>query len=157
MNLRGFSYLELLIYLALFALLLVGALSGAAALSSSAQRVQAHARMEEDGTFVLQRIRWDIAHARRITAESDILTIEGDGISSRYFEADGRLKSEHDGYAYALTDSSISASEFSIVLPGTPESATDPRYVSVSFRLTAPVSGDPGIKDPFAETFYLTP
>lgn len=54
---RGLSLIETLVYLGLLSLLLTGCLISAYALQETAARNQTMARIEQDGTFIVSRLR----------------------------------------------------------------------------------------------------
>lgn len=54
---RGLSLIETLVYLGLLSLLLTGCLVSAYALEETAARNQTMARIEQDGTFMVSRLR----------------------------------------------------------------------------------------------------
>lgn len=60
MRSRGFSLIETLLYLALLSMLMTGGIAGAYASAESAERNREQARIEQDGSFLLKRLRWSL-------------------------------------------------------------------------------------------------
>jgi prepilin-type N-terminal cleavage/methylation domain-containing protein len=58
---RGFTLIECLIYLALFGLVMSGTMSGFVALTESANRAQTLALLDTEGSFLIQKIDYDLA------------------------------------------------------------------------------------------------
>ena len=55
---KGFTLLEVIIYLALFAMLMAGALTASFDLVESGGRDATNAQLAEEGNFVLAKVRW---------------------------------------------------------------------------------------------------
>lgn len=65
---RGFTIIELLVYLGLFALLLGGVATGAFSVIESSGRTQARAMLQQEGNFLVGKINWALAGASQVTA-----------------------------------------------------------------------------------------
>jgi prepilin-type N-terminal cleavage/methylation domain-containing protein len=63
---RGFTMLETIIYLALFAMIMSGALVSAYGLIGSGARNQTKALVQEEGTFLLGKIDWALTGVKTI-------------------------------------------------------------------------------------------
>lgn len=56
---RGLSLIEVLVYLALFSMLMTGVIASMFHLRSSSDRIEALARLTDEGHFILERYRKD--------------------------------------------------------------------------------------------------
>jgi Tfp pilus assembly protein PilE len=65
---RGFTLIEAIIYLGLFALLIGGAVLAAYDVFESSGRGATHAILQEEGEFVLAKVAWTLSGARAIAA-----------------------------------------------------------------------------------------
>ena len=63
---KGFTLIETIIYLALFAVLMTGALVAAYNLKEGGERMQTRAMLQEEGTFLLGKIEWSMLGASSI-------------------------------------------------------------------------------------------
>jgi hypothetical protein len=62
----GFTLIEALTYIGLFALLLSGAITGTESLTESIERSHTNALLETEGTFLLAKINFDSAHVSQV-------------------------------------------------------------------------------------------
>ena len=60
---RGFTLVELIVYLALFAILFGGAIAGTYSLIESGGRNQSRIMMQQEGEFLLAKINWIVSSA----------------------------------------------------------------------------------------------
>jgi type II secretory pathway component PulJ len=65
---RGFTLIEAIIYLALFSILMGGAVVAAYGIFSSATRVGTMTMLQEESDFMLAKIEWVLSGAKAITA-----------------------------------------------------------------------------------------
>ena len=74
---KGFTMLEVLIYIALFGLLMTGAVVSAFQLLESGQRQDRSFAAQQEGTFVNRKLAWALAPATAVSVSPDgnILTI----------------------------------------------------------------------------------
>ena len=85
----GFTLIEVVVYLALFAILFGGVLAAVFSVIESSGRNQSRAMMQEEGEFLLAKINWAVSNASmaQVPAEGQLLTtVSGDRLE---FEADG--------------------------------------------------------------------
>lgn len=66
--LRAFTIIETIVYLALFSILIGGAVVGAYNIFDSAGRDQAHAILQEEGNFLIGKINWAISGSSSVNA-----------------------------------------------------------------------------------------
>ncbi len=77
---RGFTLIETLIYIALFALLIGGGISSAFSLIASSDRIGTQAMLEEEGNFLLAKIGWALEQPDtgvEVNAEGEIVLVHG--------------------------------------------------------------------------------
>jgi prepilin-type N-terminal cleavage/methylation domain-containing protein len=63
----GFTLIEVIIYLALFSILMAGLFSGAFAILESSRRTDTRALLAEEGSFVIAKTQWELSGAELIT------------------------------------------------------------------------------------------
>ena len=65
---RGVTLIELVVYIALFTLIIGGAVVAAYQIFESSGRSQTHAMVQEEGDFLLAKINWTLSGVQTITA-----------------------------------------------------------------------------------------
>lgn len=65
---RGVTLIELVVYIALFSLIIGGAVVAAYQIFESSGRSQTHAMVQEEGDFLLAKISWALSGIQTITA-----------------------------------------------------------------------------------------
>ena len=60
---RGFTLIEVIIYLALFSILMAGSLSAAFALCESGGHERTRALVLEEGNFIISKTEWELSYA----------------------------------------------------------------------------------------------
>ncbi len=65
-NNKGFTLVEMLMYLGLYAIVMTGTLVGAYSLFESSVHNQARAMVQEEGTFILGKIDWVLSNTREV-------------------------------------------------------------------------------------------
>ncbi len=65
---RGVTLIELVVYIALFSLIIGGAIVTAYQIFESSGRSQTHAMLQEEGNFLLAKINWTLSGVQTITA-----------------------------------------------------------------------------------------
>ena len=89
MRTRGFSLLETLMYIALFALIMEGSFTGMLAISELAERNQTKAYLEEEADFIITKVSYEISNATTVSlsgpdatnTEINLTTAEGGNVS----------------------------------------------------------------------------
>ena len=67
-NLKGFTLIEVLIYIGLFGVLVGGAVTAAFSILESDGRTQVKALMQQEGDFVVAKINWTMSGAKNVNA-----------------------------------------------------------------------------------------
>lgn len=75
-QLDGFTLIEAIIYIALFGMLISGAVAVAYQISTSSSLTSRKAIVQDEGNFVLQKIRWALNSESSVTAAGSLLRIE---------------------------------------------------------------------------------
>jgi len=169
---RGFTLLESLIYIALFGLIMSGMLSGIWAFTESADRTQTQAFLETEGNFLMQKMQYDLQHAKNIsepigiaTTSELVLTSDGTGSDSdsgTYVElylADTILMRTVGEISLPLSSNSVTISDLSFKRAGngTSPGTTNPESIATSFQISATTSDGQVISQNFSSIEYLFP
>ena len=75
MSNRGFTLIETLVYLALFALVISGMVVAAHLLFATSDRYQSRAMMQEEANFIMAKIGWALNDASSASVSGGALTI----------------------------------------------------------------------------------
>jgi prepilin-type N-terminal cleavage/methylation domain-containing protein len=67
---RGFTLIETVVYLALFGILMSGAVTAAFTIFESADRQQTHTLLQVEGSFIIAKINWAVGGAQSINQPS---------------------------------------------------------------------------------------
>ncbi len=157
---NGFTLIELIIYLALFSLLMLGCLSSARGIADSAERTRDEALVLEESLFVLERIRHLLNDAERVMAplpeeESGTLTIEdGDGSRISIGRRDGSVMYTRDGVASPLTAPAVAVTALSFSGGTLDDAGLEPTTIDVLLETSAHRSSR---THRFLRTFYPSP
>lgn len=141
----GFTLIETLIYIALFAILIGGGITAAYGIIEGSDRTSSHAIVEQEGIFVLRKLNWAMTGATDANVFGSTLTINRGStvtfsVSASAIEMNSALLTSLNVKA-----SSVSFVEVPAVVGGRPKS------VKASFWLT----GTKGNKQYFETTKYL--
>lgn len=135
----GFTLIEVLVYLGLYAIIFAGALSGVYALEESSVHNQATAMMQEEGDFLIDKIEWSIDQASSVQnsagASSRLVLSNIDGGSMQVFSANGDMEIQStDTQPEALNNSNTSVDDLTFTTVYTNSS---PQSVSITFTLVS--------------------
>jgi prepilin-type N-terminal cleavage/methylation domain-containing protein len=67
---QGFTLIEVIVYLALFSILMAGSLSAAFALCESSGHERTRAFLLEEGNFIIAKTEWELSGAELVTSPS---------------------------------------------------------------------------------------
>lgn len=81
---KGFTLLEMMIYVALFSLIMTGTFVVAFQLITNSERTNARVVIQEEGNFLLRKISWALSGASSITSPSATLTTSSTLIVNKY-------------------------------------------------------------------------
>ena len=82
---RGFTIIEMLVYVCVFGIIMAGAIVSVYALASSDARNQTKAMVQEEGSFLIGKIDWALSGARAISAPA--ANSSGDTLTVTRFDA----------------------------------------------------------------------
>ncbi len=136
---RGFTLMEVIIYLGLFGILMSGAVIATYQLLSSGTNNQIAVAIQEEGTFLNRKINWALSGATTVSAAaSSTLVVTKPDLGSQSpvtISGDGQslLISRGTGPAVPLSSAAfkVNAVYFSV----TPASGSKPASVSGSFNI----------------------
>ncbi len=127
---RGFTMVEVLIYIALFGMLMTGAVVSAFQLLQSGQRQDLSFVSQQEGTFVARKLAWALAPASAVSVSGgNVLTITRSDLGSQ-----SPLVFDGSGSRMTLKRGSGAA------LPLTPDGIL---LEQVAFSVTPPANGLP--------------
>jgi type II secretory pathway pseudopilin PulG len=157
---RGFTIIETLVYLGLFALIMTGFLVAVNNIFQTADRTQTKAMVQEEGDFLLAKINWALTGASNITqpvsgtpGNSLSLTKAGSSLSFSLSGSNLTLQSLplNNSNITVTTTSSI----FSHTCSSSPCSSAPLESVTASFTLQAKTPNGFTYTEPFQTTKYL--
>lgn len=149
---RGFTLVEVLIYIVLFGMLMSGAVIAAYQLLDGGQRQDISFISQQEGTFVNRKLAWALAPASNVTASPDgkVLTITRPDLGAEsplVVDASGvrvYLKRANSPDSFALTTDGLPLSDATFSV--SPAANGLPKSVRVAFSLAG---------KPFAYAMYL--
>ena len=150
---RGFTLIETLVYLALFALMVGGIVACAYVLFASSDRNQTVAMLEEEKNFITSKIQWILGSAHTIQSPSAgssglMLVAElFDGTERTIGLADGNI--ELDGTSLNNSNTIIENLIFIHSNTGNAE------RIEAGFRITAKTGGGAGVTRIASTTWYV--
>ncbi|MES2225983.1 MAG: prepilin-type N-terminal cleavage/methylation domain-containing protein [Patescibacteria group bacterium] len=153
---RGFTLIETLIYLALFALLMSGAIGGVNAIQESAERTSKQTILIDEALYLEGRLRTEVEHADRIISPSKdmpsgTLTFEEDGLRVDIEQELGSLVQRISDEDTILNDNAVKVAGIAFTRSS---SANDPQHIDISLTLQA--QGAPAATV-YSQTVYLSP
>lgn len=154
---RAVTLIETLICIALFSVLMIGALVSAQAIAGSEGRNQVRAEIFQEGAFLETFIANSIQGSTILSpthGESDAqLTLRThDGIAVRIFEDEGELAQDEGGTASPLS-SGARIKKLSFSHGGISDSSTEPEFITFEFIIQN--RGIDSVEEKFERTLYL--
>jgi prepilin-type N-terminal cleavage/methylation domain-containing protein len=136
---RGFSLIEMLMYLGLFSMLMTGAVMSAYAIAATERRTQEQARVGFEGAFLIQTLRSALQGA---SVELPIRELSGEMLRIRTPEGSAvSVQAEGGVLTLADTEGARSLSPYhvhalTVSHAGTAGDPLDPEHVSITFTLS---------------------
>jgi prepilin-type N-terminal cleavage/methylation domain-containing protein len=168
---KGFTLIETIIYLALFSILMGGAIVSAFNIFESAGRQQTHTMLQEEGDFIIAKINWAVAGASSVNQPGSYgsllsvnkvigLSSSGQPIVSAVTislpTAPGSITIQDGAVGpYALTNSNVSVTRLSFLHALASGNGVDPESVAASTTLTARAPNGAIISEDFSTIVYL--
>jgi prepilin-type N-terminal cleavage/methylation domain-containing protein len=140
---RGFTLIEVLVYMTLLSLLFVGTHTMSSAITSTAERIHAETQILSEGIFISILIK-DAITGSTVTHAGDDSFVLSDGRAFR--RVNDVLWYDYANTSQQLTYPPISLSAFTGTLVSSP---TEPTYVEITFTLS-----DHGVHHSFTSLLY---
>ncbi len=145
-NNSGFTLIEVIVYIALFSIIIGGGMIAVYEVIQSTDAGTNHVTMEEEANFLLRKINWALTGATSFTTGSSLSIIKSG--STYVFDLNsGNLQLTDGGTIYILNSSSISVSSLSYNSIGS-------NGVTTSFTLKTIQNGR-NVTESFSTTKYL--
>jgi|GEM_PF-6048166 len=138
---RGLTLIEVLIYLALFSMLMTGVIASMLSLKSGSERIEASARLTDEGHSLLEQLRYEIEQSKDAQTDGSRISLS----SGKSFEVSDGILFE-DGVPLNSVSSPIS--DWSVI-------ANEEGGVEVSFLLTIYTVNANPISSEFSGRFML--
>ena len=163
----GVTLIEVIIYLALFGLLMGGAITAAYNLFESESRGQTKAMMQEEGGFLIGKINWALSGVQAVTApavgtKGSVLTVAkwdttiGNPITIALTGVDITMATSSNLSGMTLNNSNVSVSNLLFDHKEQLGVGNDPESVQFSFTLSARLPDGILISESFpTSTVYL--
>jgi prepilin-type N-terminal cleavage/methylation domain-containing protein len=137
MDKRGFTLLEVIIYIALFGLIIGGAFTAAYNLLEGAQRHYDSVSVQQEGTFINRKLNWELTNAQSVSLSGahGVHIEPGDVVFG--YSGSALTLSRGDGAAVPITSAAHSIADVAFSI--TAKSGNKP----ASLRLTYTVDGTP--------------
>jgi len=157
---RGFTVIETLVYLALYAIIIGGSLAAVTSIIASSARNETTAMVEEEGDYLTAKV--DAALSGAVSVQSPVTTgsllsiTRSDG-STVSFSINGTNMQIQEGAenAEVLNNSNVSVEDLSFINTLASNDGLDPESVSVSFTLIATTSDGHALSRDFSSLEYL--
>lgn len=129
---RGFTIFEVLIYIALFTIIIGGGISAAFQIFQGSAQVQAMAQRETELNFVLRKIDWALNGATSVSVSGDgnTLTVLKESIAYDFTTNGETVTMEFSSDLYDLTSRRISISDIDFALDG-----GDPEILDITMTI----------------------
>lgn len=143
---RGFSLVEILVYMGLFAILLIPLLQLFSSTIAVRLESEATSAVAQDGRYIIARLTYDIHRANSITVpDPATLQISGTGFAYTYSVDGGKNLSLNDGAtSYVLNSEGTSIPQISFTLKG---NSGGVKVVSISVQVESKVIRQGGNKE----------
>lgn len=157
---RGFTLIETLVYLALYAIIISGALTAAYGMFESGARNETAAMVEEEGDYLTAKIDWSLSDAASVQSPAisgDLLSVtrfDGSTVNIRSLGSVMRIQ-ENDEPAQTLNNSNVSIADLSFTHALSTSDGLDPESISASFIVYATTTDGHVLSRDFSSLEYL--
>jgi type II secretory pathway pseudopilin PulG len=162
---RGFTLIETVTYLALFAILMGGGVVTAYAMFESAGRNQAKSILQDEGDFLIGKIEWALSGVQTISSppldfaaptQSSILQVARfDGSSLTLSVAGDALQIQNSSSTYPLNNSGVQVSNLIFTHRAANGNGIDPESITASFTLSTRAENGMPLEQDFSTVKYL--
>lgn len=145
---RGFTLIETIIYTALLAFVIGGALSATYNIIEGSGRLDGNAVRQEEGNFVLRKINWALSSASgfSITSSSELFVTRYDGTTVNFKLVGAEVDMKETGGAFLpLTTDNVTVTD--LLFQNIPAIGSGPKGVTATLTLKSGVT--------FSTTKYL--
>ena len=114
---KGFTLIEMLVYLALFGILISGAVITAYSIFESGNRNSAQIMVQEEGNFLIAKINWALSSISTISSptpsssSSKLSVVMVDSTTIDIEQSSGDITMTRDGTTQTLNNSNVSISD----------------------------------------------
>jgi prepilin-type N-terminal cleavage/methylation domain-containing protein len=176
MKRRGFTLIEIIVYIALFAILFGGAVGSVFNLVESYSRNQTKTMIQEEGNFLIAKVNWAVSGStinEPLTSTGSLLSVS----KTTGFEADGSqiikpitidlldtnvilrypdpAKSLEETMTFRLNNSNVKIENLSFTHSTVSGSGINPESIKVSFTITALTPTGGSVSQDFSATSYV--
>ena len=150
----GFTIIETLVYLGLFAVMFVGMVSASYLLFESSDRNQTKAMMQEEKNFVVGKIIGALTNAESITASGSTLVVtKYDGTSATIAITGSNVWLNNS--SNILNNSNVAISNLVFIHTYDPSNPLNPDSVEAGFKISAKTPQGSTISQTASTTVYL--
>lgn len=157
---RGFTLIETLVYLALYTIIIGGALSAVYGIFESSARNETIAMLEEEGNYLVAKIDWALSNAVSIESPASsgntLSVTHFDGSTASLWQMGVNMRiQENTGSKKTLNNSNVSVAALSFVHARPTSDGLNPESVSASFAMYATTSDGHVLRADFSLLKYL--
>lgn len=157
---RGFTLIETLVYLALYAIIILGALSASYSMFESSARNQTIALIEEEGSYLIGKIDWILGNSTSVISPAaqgnrlEIIDSEGDDMS--VWSSVSRLKQKiNNNSEDILSNSNVSVLHLTFGHAVVASDGFSPESIAASFTLVSTTSDGHVLSRDFSLVRYM--
>ena len=157
---KGFTLVETLVYLALYAILVGGALAAAYSIFESQARNETAAIIEEEGVFLIGKIDWALSGADSVQSPSisgsTLSLTRSDGSTVRIRSVGSNIRIQENGAPEeVLNNTNASVTSLVFIHSFSTSDGLDPESMSASFMVQATTSDGHVLSQSFSALKYL--
>ena len=157
---KGFTLLEVIVYLALYAIIIAGAVTSAFSMAEGAGRDQSAAMVQEEGAFLIGKIDDALSHARSVqspTASGNYLavTLFDDSQESIFLSSTDVRLSRGAAPAQTLNNSNVSVTSLTFTHTLAAGGGIQPESVRADLTLQAIGASGRAVTRTFSTIRYL--
>ena len=159
---RAFTLLESLLYIALFGLLLQGAVAGISAITEKAGRNQEKALIETEGNFLIAKMTYDIDHSKSISApilnssatSTTLQLISDTGTNITIQKSGTSLTRTKATDTETLSSNAIRIDRLSFALTPDLYNSVAPAFLQIDLQISASSTSGINVTQPFSSIVY---
>ena len=161
----GFTLIETLVYLALLAIFIGGAVVATYSIIEAAGHNQTRAMMQEEGDFLIAKINWALSGAQTVTSppfdavtpsQSGLLSVSKYGGANVTVTISGSDMQYHDvGGTNTLNNSNVQVSSLLFTHTASSGDGVDPESVKATFIVSAKTPAGAVLTQNFSTVDYL--